>query len=266
MFVCTNCDAQYTKWIGRCLECGKWGTIGESKVKNLKSNVDDSEHAPVATTPLNAIQSNTLVRLKTTIGEVDRVLGGGIVPGSLILLGGEPGIGKSTLAMQIATRVPNTLYISGEESVEQIKMRTDRLGLTTAGLRLANATSAESIIATIVKEKPPCVIIDSIQTIHSDDATGEPGSVSQVRACTAKLLETAKATGTAILLVGHITKDGVMAGPKTLEHLVDTVLMFEGDPHHQIRLLRGTKNRFGSTDEVGLFDMAETGLVEVANP
>ena len=217
-----------------------------------------------------------MARTKTGVEELDRVLGGGIVPGSLILLGGEPGIGKSTLALQLALIVPNTLYISGEESVGQIKMRADRLVEThcNASLRLANETNIETICATITQSKPTLAVIDSIQTIHSDDvgggapsaSSGQAGNVTQIRACTVKILGTAKANNVAIVLIGHVTKDGEVAGPKTLEHLVDTVLYFEGERYHTFRVLRATKNRFGPTDEVGIFEMKDSGLSEVKNP
>ncbi len=233
----------------------------EPKQQNTKN-----DHKPAMTTSLSEVQSQSVARTKTGVEELDRVLGGGIVPGSLILLGGEPGIGKSTLALQIALTVPNTLYISGEESVGQIKMRADRLGPTSSAIRLANETNIETICATIAQSKPTLAVIDSIQTIHSDDVAGEPGNVTQIRACTVKILETAKANNVAIVLIGHVTKDGEVAGPKTLEHLVDTVLYFEGERYHTFRVLRATKNRFGPTDEVGIFEMKDSGLHEVKNP
>jgi len=271
IFVCSNCDAQYEKWAGRCLECGKWGTIKEIQNANFKmQNGDNNQYQAIETKKLNDIKSEDVRRVITDIGELDRVLGGGIVPGSLILLGGEPGIGKSTLTMQLAGTVINTLYISGEESVGQIKLRADRiLAVQTrhaSSLQLANETNIGNICATIEKLKPTLTIIDSIQTIYSEDIAGEPGSVSQIRACTVKLLETAKATNTAVVIIGHITKDGALAGPKTLEHLVDTVLYLEGDKFHEFRVLRAVKNRFGSVDEIGVFEMAESGLRPVQNP
>ncbi len=223
------------------------------------------------------------MRVKTGIGELDRVLGGGFVPGSLILLGGEPGIGKSTLALQLAQTVAGTLYISGEESAEQIKLRAERLKINTTSLRFANATNVESVIATIchphengdlprkvadsrLRGNDNLVIIDSIQTLYSDEAEGAPGNINQIRACAAKLMAIAKTTGVTIILIGQVTKGGEVAGPKTLEHLVDTVLYLEGDRFHGFRILRAVKNRFGSTDEVGIFEMRELGLMEVANP
>jgi len=266
LFTCTNCDAQFSKWTGRCLECGKWSSIEKSEYQNPKPKKTAAAYAPKKTQTLKDVEKKDTKRTSTTIDELDRVLGGGIVPGSIILLGGEPGIGKSTLSLQLAQAVKNTLYISGEESIHQINMRANRLRLTADDLRLANESSIEIIIATIHKEKPTLAVIDSIQMMHSDEVSGSPGNVNQIRACTAKLVEIAKNTGTAICLIGHVTKDGSVAGPKTLEHLVDTVLYLEGDRHHTYRLLRTVKNRFGSTDEVGVFDMTETGLREVKNP
>ncbi|MBT4314573.1 MAG: DNA repair protein RadA [Candidatus Magasanikbacteria bacterium] len=266
IFVCSNCDSQYSKWTGRCLECGKWSTIEEKIASKSAETKKTLDYSPAKTQKLSDIKSEDTKRVETNISELDRVLGGGIVPGSLILLGGEPGIGKSTLSMQLAMTVDNTLYISGEESVGQIKLRADRLNLKTDNLQLANETHIETVCATIKKEKPKLAVIDSIQTIYSEESTGEPGSVSQIRACTAKLMEIAKTTNTAVVIIGHVTKDGAVAGPKTLEHLVDTVLYLEGERYHTYRILRATKNRFGATDEVGIFEMKESGLEEVANP
>ncbi len=277
IFTCSHCNAQYQKWTGRCLECGKWGTVAQDTRPTQHDPKNQPNHKPAATTTLAEVQSQNVARTKTGVEELDRVLGGGIVPGSLILLGGEPGIGKSTLALQLALTIPNALYISGEESVGQIKMRADRLFSTknnngtmeqwnNHSLRLANETNIETICTTIAQNKPVLAVIDSIQTIHSDDVAGEPGNVTQIRACTVKILETAKANNVAIVLIGHVTKDGEVAGPKTLEHLVDTVLYFEGERYHTFRVLRATKNRFGPTDEVGIFEMKDSGLHEVKNP
>jgi DNA repair protein RadA/Sms len=207
-----------------------------------------------------------MTRMATRIAELDRVLGGGIVPGSIILLGGEPGIGKSTLSLQIACAIPGTLYISGEESAEQVRLRAERMDMLNAAMRIAHTDSTDAIIATIHAERPPLVIVDSIQTIAASDVAGDMGSMAQVRASAAKLLAAAKTLNTAIAIVGHITKDGAIAGPKTLEHIVDTVLSFEGDARSGVRMLRAVKNRFGSTDEIGMFDMDETGLKELPNP
>ncbi|HCM54260.1 MAG TPA: DNA repair protein RadA [Candidatus Magasanikbacteria bacterium] len=272
IFSCTNCDAQFTKWNGRCLECGKWGTLEKAitQENNKSKNLQD---LPVAkTTSLKDIAGKNIVRAQTHISELDRVLGGGIVPGSLTLLGGEPGIGKSTLSLQLAASIPNTLYFSGEESVEQIKLRADRLNMNDvkthshASLSLSNETNIDVISSTIKKLKPQLVIVDSMQTMWNADATGESGSVSQIRACTVTLLDAAKSSGMPVVLIGHVTKDGTVAGPKTLEHLVDTVLYLEGDRYHVYRILRAVKNRFGSTDEVGIFEMKSDGLFGVANP
>lgn len=272
MFECSHCGAQYQKWAGRCLECGKWGTIDkEARITNPEgTKTDTKKYQSAKITSLSEIKPELTKRVLTKNNELDRVLGGGIVPGSFVLLGGEPGIGKSTLSLQIATIIENSLYISGEESVEQIKLRADRITTqgahSTSTLKLANETNVETIAATIVEHKPPLAIIDSIQTIYSNEVEGEPGNISQVRTCAVKLLEVAKSTGTAIILVGHVTKEGTVAGPRTLEHLVDTVLYLEGDRYHDLRILRAVKNRFGSTDEIGMFEMASIGLVEVANP
>jgi len=269
LFVCTACDAQYAKWSGRCLECGQWGTITETvqaEVRKPKSEIN-STYPSLETQRLADIQGQNVLRIQTHISELDRVLGGGIVPGSFILLGGEPGIGKSTLALQLALMVPNVLYISGEESVEQIKLRADRLSqLSAVSCQLSAGNNIDAAIATIQRDKPALAIIDSIQTMYTEEAPGEPGNPTQVRAGGAKLMACAKTSGTTIVLIGHVTKDGTLAGPKTLEHLVDTVLYFEGDRHHDLRLLRAVKNRFGGTDEVGIFQMTEKGLKEVANP
>jgi len=268
MFECSNCAAQYTKWTGRCLECGKWGTIAETNVDVPKSKAVAASAGYTAgkTSKLSEISMEQVARTSTNIAELDRVLGGGIVPGSLVLLGGEPGIGKSTLCLQFAAAILNTLYISGEESIGQIKLRADRLGIKAPTLELANETAIEVIIATLRDKKPAMAIIDSVQTIYSTEVEGEAGSPTQVRACTTKLLEASKLLNIPVILIGHVTKEGVVAGPKTLEHLVDTVLYLEGDRHHFYRILRTVKNRFGATDEVGIFEMREKGLEEVKNP
>ncbi|MFH1286419.1 MAG: DNA repair protein RadA [Candidatus Magasanikbacteria bacterium] len=266
LFFCSKCDAQFQKWTGRCLECGAWGTLEQkAKEKFRKTNREEIPH-DFQTKKISEIASDSTTRVQTNLSELDRVLGGGIVPGSLILLGGEPGIGKSTLSLQLASIVNNTLYISGEESIGQIKLRADRLHITAPSLDLGNETNIETICAAIKKQKPTLAVIDSMQTMWSADVSGEPGNVTQIRACTTKLLETAKTNHIAICLIGHVTKDGSVAGPKTLEHLVDTVLYLEGDRYHSYRILRAVKNRFGSTDEVGIFEMTGTGLREVLNP
>ncbi len=268
LFQCSHCNAQFQKWIGRCLECGKWGTVDKSEItpEDTSKRSVSKEYSTVKTIPLKDIAGKNLIRINTKIDELDRVLGGGVVPGSLILLGGEPGIGKSTLALQLATLISPALYFSGEESVEQIKLRADRLHLNPNNLELGSASAVENIINTIKSKKPNIAIIDSIQTIYSVEAEGESGNLAQVRACTVKLMELAKTTGVTIILIGQVTKDGAVAGPKTLEHLVDVVLYLEGDKFHQYRILRAAKNRFGSTDEIGVFAMNEKGLEEVKNP
>jgi len=267
IFVCQHCDAQSSKWAGRCLECGQWGTL-EKQTPTLTplNRSTNNTYQPTAITRLTEVDTHSAARLPLTLNELNRVLGGGLVKGSLTLLGGEPGIGKSTISLQIAALISPTLYFSGEESAGQIKMRADRLGIKAPGLSLANDTNVETVCATIKQHRPPLAIVDSIQTIFSAEANGEPGNINQIKASTIKLLETAKQTNTAIIIIGHVTKDGVVAGPRTLEHLVDTVLYLEGDRYHSYRILRTVKNRFGSTDEVGIFTMEETGLKDVSNP
>jgi DNA repair protein RadA/Sms len=262
IFNCSHCGAQFSKWTGRCLECGSWGTILKDLAPKQKEQTKNQTYASTPTVSLEEILKKTVERIKTHSAEFDRVLGGGIVPGSLTLLGGNPGIGKSTLALQLALLIPKTLYISGEESTEQIKLRAERLQKTTSStMRLANEPVVEKINATIRELKPPLVIIDSIQTLTSEEAEGEPGALSQIKTATAKILETAKSTNTAIVIIGHVTKEGVVSGPKTLEHLVDTVLYLEGDNENIYRILRTVKNRFGPTDEIGIFEMTAEGLI-----
>lgn len=289
IYHCSKCDAQFSKWTGRCLECGSWGTVkeitnSELRITNLK--VKKSSAPAGKTMKFDNIIGCEVTRLKTGIEEFDRVLGGGFAPGSLILLGGEPGIGKSTLVLQIANaleakdtpkqtpknaKVVSILYISGEESAEQIKMRFDRLGLTPRNLEFLGETNVETVCATIDELRPALAIVDSIQTMTSDEAgagtrPAPTGSPTQLKIVTAKLMETAKGSRTPIILIGHVTKEGGLSGPKTLEHLVDVVLYLEGDRFHQFRVLRATKNRFGSTDEAGIFEMTSQGLKEVSNP
>ncbi len=244
------------------MECGKWGTV----IQASSDAPDKKTLSPPGQTVKLSDKRQVAPRTHTKIAELDRVLGGGLVPGSLLLLGGAPGIGKSTIGLQLASALPSVLYCCGEESVGQIGMRASRLGLQTNNISFLESTKVETICATIAQQKPKLAIVDSIQTIRSSDATGEPGNTTQMRACTAQLLAAAKSGSTAILIVGHVTKDGSVAGPRTLEHMVDTVLYLEGDRFHQYRLLRAVKNRFGSTDEVGMFSMNETGLHQVSNP
>src|SRR3989338_2530875 len=271
IYACSNCDAQQPKWQGRCPECGQWGTLEKTQSANLQAQNLKNKNLPGMPAgkviSFDRINAGDFQRLKTGIEEFDRVLGGGIVNGSLILLGGEPGIGKSTLVLQLVEKIPgNVLYVSGEESAEQIKTRIDRLEIKIKNLGFLGETNIETIAATILEQKPKLAIIDSIQTVYSLEAPSAAGSVNQVRICTTKLLDVAKKNNITILIIGHITKFGEVAGPKTLEHLVDVVLYLEGDQFQTFRILRGSKNRFGSTAEVGIFEMQEAGLTEVKNP
>ncbi len=266
IFSCSYCDAQFPKWIGRCEQCGKWGTINSTPTPPPASSPLPTTATVAAKKPtsLTTVTDTHVERISSGHTQIDEVLGGGFVAGSLTLLGGDPGVGKSTLALAISAHIPNSLYISAEESLAQISLRAKRLGVTT--LSLLHETQCETLVATIAKEQPPLAIIDSIQTISSRAASGEVGSVSQIKACTAQILEIAKRTGVAVLLIGHVTKDGAVAGPKTLEHLVDTVLYLEGDEQRDVRILRSTKHRFGATDTIGIFAMQENGLQPILNP
>lgn len=270
MFVCTNCDAQSQKWSGRCFECQKWGTLVEQEVETTRQIKTSTTRAKESKKLSELSGQNEHERLKTNEQEIDRVLGGGIVKGSLVLLSGEPGIGKSTFVAEIAKRFieqkQSVLYISGEESAQQLKTRFDRLNTKLDQLFFLEAGSVESIVQTIEKEKPSIVVIDSIQTLFSDEIDSTAGSPTTVRYATSILLELAKRTNTSILLIGQVTKDGSVAGPKTLEHLVDVVLSLDGEPSHPYRWLSCSKNRFGATDEVGVFEMTSSGLVPVTNP
>ncbi len=262
VFTCSNCDAQFSKWSGRCEQCGKWGTIDTegslpTAATKAGANLMAPARTPVSLKSIDPTQSKT-ERIHTTIAPVDTVLGGGFVPGSLVLLGGDPGVGKSTLSLHIASHVGRTLYISGEESIEQVRLRAVRLDSN--DVLALHETNCDTILSTLVKEKPALAIIDSIQTITTSAAEGGAGSVGQIRACTTQILHVAKQHHIAVLLIGHVTKDGSVAGPKTLEHLVDAVLYLEGDDQHSMRILRAVKNRFGSTDEIGIFSMDSHGL------
>ncbi len=263
IFTCSNCGAQYPKWQGRCLECGKWGTLVEEE--NKKSVKPENTATPDAPINLGSFKSNDSIRLQTKISELDIVLGGGIVKGALILLGGDPGVGKSTLALQIAQSITRTLYISGEESANQIKIRAERLKINLDNFTFLPQTDIGKISATIEQEKPELAIIDSIQTMSCDEATGSSGSVSQITACASSLIAVAKRLEIPIIIIGHVTKDGVVAGPKTLEHLVDVVLYLENDNQNYYKILRGAKNRFGSTGEIGIFEMTSLGLKVAEN-
>ena len=271
IYVCSKCDSQFPKWQGRCTECGAWGKNEMQNAKIKMKNDRVVEVPPGEIEDFEKIEVSDFKRIKVGINELDRVLGGGIVPGSLALIGGEPGIGKSTLVLQMADKLAknsgkNILYVSGEESAHQIKTRFDRLSLAPKNIKYLGETNIETVSATIEKHKPLLAIVDSIQTMYSEEIPSEAGSVSQIRTSTVKLMEVAKKSNIPVVIIGHVTKEGAMAGPKTLEHLVGTVLYLEGDQYHAYRLLRAVKNRFGSTNEVGVFDMQEKGLVEVENP
>ncbi len=269
-FFCQNCGSQYAKWQGQCNACKEWNTIVEEVIqKEEKTSWKPTSEIKKAPKPLKIaeIDSSQEVRLDTLDGELNRVLGGGIVPGSLILLGGEPGIGKSTLLLQISLKLPyKTLYVSGEESQKQIKMRAERITSKDDNCYILTETKTQNIFRQIQEIEPEIVIIDSIQTLHTDYIESTAGSISQIRECTAELIKFAKETNVPVILIGHITKDGTIAGPKILEHMVDTVLQFEGDRNHVYRILRSLKNRFGSTAELGIYEMQGSGLREVSNP
>lgn len=270
-FFCQNCGSQYSKWLGQCNSCKEWNTIAEEIIQKEErsiwkpSNTDSKRVSkPLRIKEINATQES---RMNTADGELNRVLGGGLVPGSLVLLGGEPGIGKSTLLLQISLKLPyKTLYVSGEESQKQIKMRADRINPDSDNCYVLTETKTQNIFRHIVETEPDIVIIDSIQTLHTDFIDSTPGSISQIRETTAELIKFAKETNIPVILIGHITKDGNIAGPKILEHMVDTVLQFEGDRNHVYRILRSLKNRFGSTSELGIYEMQGSGLREVSNP
>ena len=329
IYVCSNCDAQFPKWSGRCLECGAWGTFQSQTIDQKAVERKAIQVSPAEIIDLAKTESKELVRIKTNISEIDRVLGGGLVPGSLILLGGEPGIGKSTIVAQIASAISPTpsprfageagspspahfhpapceergkreggaketsslknkkdiltplsheersgrgaggegaIYISGEESSNQIKDRFERIKCNLKNIKFINETNVEKILATLDQVKPSLVIIDSIQTANTSVLPSESGSINQIRACAVKFLEFAKENNTAIILTGHITKDGMIAGPKSLEHIVDTVIYLEAETTHNYRILRATKNRFGSINEIGIFEMTSSGFQEIKNP
>ena len=272
VYFCQNCGFESAKWMGQCTGCKEWNTFVEEMVdrKSASSSSVRKSLEEAKPLPLSAISSADEERTSTSMKELDRVLGGGIVKGSLVLVGGDPGIGKSTLLLQVCKNLSNkkisVLYVSGEESLQQIKIRAERIGTFTDSLELLCETNLEVIKEVIARKKPEVVIIDSIQTMFSENVASAPGSVSQVREATSVFMQIAKGMGISIFIVGHVTKEGVVAGPRVLEHMVDTVLYFEGDRHESYRILRGVKNRFGSTNEIGVFEMRSVGLVEVENP
>lgn len=269
VFFCQNCGHEESKWLGQCPACKEWNTFVEEKVTSVKAGtVRDKKEAQIVA--LSSVETDEDERMMTEMAELDRVLGGGIVPGSLVLVGGDPGIGKSTLLLQVCQRLAamnkKILYISGEESLKQIKLRANRMGDFSHTLFLLCETNLDMIRNVIEQQTPDMVVIDSIQTMYNEEVGSAPGSVSQVRESTNILMQLAKGLGISIFIVGHVTKEGTVAGPRVLEHMVDTVLYFEGDRHASYRILRAVKNRFGSTNEIGVFEMQKRGLVEVENP
>jgi DNA repair protein RadA/Sms len=272
IFSCQTCGYQTLKWMGKCPECGEWDTLVEATQTpgRLLTSVRDHSGPQPEPVAIDSIELENEARFFTGIGEFDRVLGGGLVHGSLVLIGGDPGIGKSTLMLQVlhglAKRGQKVLYVSGEESIQQIWLRSKRLSTVSSDMLVVSEIDLESILAMLASTKPDVLVIDSIQTMFSPDLTSAPGSVSQVRESTMRLMLAAKKTGIPVFLVGHVTKEGVIAGPRLLEHMVDTVLYFEGDRNHVFRILRAVKNRFGSTNEIGVFEMKAMGLDEVTNP
>ena len=271
-FFCQNCGYESSKWMGQCPACREWNTFVEELVdrKALSTSGKIKPVTEAKPVPLSAIKTSDEERISTSMPELDRVLGGGVVKGSLVLVGGDPGIGKSTLLLQVRRNLSgqnlSVLYVSGEESLQQIKLRAERIGTFSDHLELLCETSLDTIRTVIERNKPQIVVIDSIQTMYNENVSSAPGSVSQVRESTGVLMQIAKGMDISIFIVGHVTKEGVVAGPRVLEHMVDTVLYFEGDRHESYRILRGVKNRFGSTNEIGVFEMRTEGLVEVENP
>lgn len=270
VFFCQECGYESAKWMGQCPGCRAWNSFVEEPVIKGTGKKSQSLGELAKPVTLEEIETSETQRISSGLKELDRVLGGGIVPGSLVLVGGDPGIGKSTILLQVCRNLAaagiSTLYVSGEESLQQIKMRGERIGSFADSVRFLCETSLEQIEGVITREKPKVAVIDSIQTMCNEDISSAPGSVSQVRESTSVLMQLAKKQGVMIFIVGHVTKEGTVAGPRVLEHMVDTVLYFEGDRHASYRILRGVKNRFGSTNEIGVFEMREDGLSEVANP
>lgn len=270
IFVCQSCGSTYPKWSGKCVQCGEWNTLTEEKTRKKAQKQIDADRLETVVTRLDRIETSDNFRVPTTLGEFDRVIGGGLVAGASLLLGGDPGIGKSTLLLQtagsLALNGQSVLYVSGEESSEQIKNRADRLGIFSDRITVATTTEMHEIKAIIDREYHSFVIIDSIQTLRSREYESSPGTVTQIRECVEALQDTCSARGMCLLLIGHITKEGAIAGPKVLEHMVDVVLYFEGEKNHLYRILRAEKNRFGSTSEIGIFTIGGSGLEPVANP
>ena len=269
VFVCNECGNESSKWLGKCPACNSWNTFFEQKIVETKSTNLKKEKSSNMPQKLNTYTAKDTIRIPTGFGELDRVLGGGLVKGSLTLLGGEPGIGKSTLILQLCDKVKGegrVLYVSGEESAEQIKLRADRLGINNEDILFLGETDIDIVNQSIIDINPKLVIIDSIQTMYSEEITAAPGSVSQVREITAQVMRICKQNGITTIIIGHVTKDGNIAGPRVLEHMVDTVLYIEGERYFSYRILRGVKNRFGSTNEIGMFEMKEEGMCEILNP
>jgi DNA repair protein RadA/Sms len=270
VYTCSDCGAQSPKWQGQCPGCGEWNTLQETRPEPVATHPRFQALAPAAKLQtLSDIEAREVERIATGIGEFDRALGGGLVPGAVVLIGGDPGIGKSTLLLQalsLLSQAEQVLYVSGEESGEQVALRARRLSLDTGKLRFLAEINLEKILATLQAEKPQVAVIDSIQTLWSEQLSSAPGSVAQVRECAAQLTRLAKQTGITVILVGHVTKEGALAGPRVLEHMVDTVLYFEGDTHSSFRLIRACKNRFGAVNELGVFAMTDRGLKGVNNP
>ncbi len=269
VYICQNCGSESSKWVGKCNSCGEWNTFAEEILEKKKTQSSFTKSKTVSKPKLiSEIDFIKEKRIDTLDAEFNRVLGGGLVPGSIVLIGGEPGIGKSTLALQIAVRLKKykTLYVSGEESLQQIKLRSERIAGNSNNCFVLNETSLENILLNIEEVDPDIIIIDSIQTVHTNKSESSPGSISQIRESATEILRYAKESSKPVILIGHITKEGSLAGPKVLEHIVDTVLQFEGDRNHIYRILRSAKNRFGSTSELGIYEMRNDGLRQVSNP
>ena len=269
VYLCQNCGADFPKWMGKCPACGQWGTLHEEVIREAASApAVKVSHADSRPQLLSQVDSSRQMRIATGCSELDRVLGGGIVPGSVTLLGGEPGVGKSTLVLQTILQMPDkkVLYVSGEESLQQIKLRADRIQGENPQAWFVSETLLEKILEHVDQVQPDLLVVDSIQTLYTETAESSPGSVTQVRECAATLLRVAKTRDLPVILIGHINKEGSIAGPKVLEHIVDTVLLFEGDSHYVYRILRSIKNRFGSIAEIGMYEMRREGLREVSNP